>query len=171
MALRWRHLDLERRTVTIERGLVLAGDALVEQGTKTDQARRVSLDEGTVAALVEHRDRLEKIAAACGVALAEDPFVFTEAVDASMPWRPDSTTRAFRTLCARAGVEGVRFHDLRHYVATRLLAAGVDVRTVAGRLGHWNPATMLNVYAHFVPEADQQAAEVLGRMFGEAMGR
>ena len=171
VALRWRDLDLERRTATIERGLILAGNVLIEQGTKTHQSRRVSLDEATVAALVEHRERLEKIAAACGVGLAEDPFVFTEAVDASTPWRPDSTTRAFRTLCAKAGVEGVRLHDLRHYVATRLLAAGVDVRTVAGRLGHRNPATTLNVYAHFVPETDQQAAEVLGRMFGEAMGR
>ena len=171
VALRWRDLDLARRTATIERGLILAGNVLIEQGTKTHQSRRVSLDEGTVAALVEHRERLEEIAAACGVGLAEDPFVFSEAVDASTPWRPDSTTRAFRTLCARAGVEGVRLHDLRHYVATRLLVAGVDVRTVAGRLGHRNPATTLNGYAHFVPEADQQAAEVLGRMFGEAMGR
>jgi integrase len=55
-------------------------------------------------------------------------------------------------------------------VATRLLAAGVDVRTVAGRLGHRNLATTLNVYAHFVPEVDQQAAEVLGWMFAEARG-
>ncbi|MGA2472755.1 MAG: tyrosine-type recombinase/integrase [Acidimicrobiales bacterium] len=65
---------------------------------------------------------------------------------------------------------GVRLHDLRHYVATRLLAAGVDVRTVAGRLGHRNPSTTLNVYSHFVPEADQEAAETLGRIFEDAAG-
>ena len=97
--------------------------------------------------------------------------MFTEAVDASTPRRPDSTTRAFRTLCAKADLERVRLHGLRHYVATRLLAAGVDVRTVSVRLGHRIPATTLNLDAHFVSEADQQAAEVLGRMFGEAMGR
>ncbi len=125
VALRWRDIDLERRTATIERGLILAGNVLIEQGTKTHQSRRVSLDQATVAALVEHRERLEKIAAACGVGLAEDPFVFTEAVDASTPWWPDSTTRAFRTLCARAGVEGVRLHDLRRHVATRLQMSDV----------------------------------------------
>jgi hypothetical protein len=48
------------------------------------------------------------------------------------------------------------------------LTAGVDVRTVAGRLGHRNPATTLNVYAHFVPESDQEAADALGQIFGEA---
>ena len=59
---------------------------------------------------------------------------------------------------------GVRLHDLRHYVATRLLGAGVDVRTVAGRLGHRNASTTLNVYSHFLPEADRAAAEVLASL-------
>jgi integrase len=62
------------------------------------------------------------------------------------------------------GLPGVRLHDLRHYVATRLLTAGIDVRTVAGRLGHRNAATTLNVYSHFVPEADRQAADVLAHL-------
>jgi integrase len=66
-------------------------------------------------------------------------------------------------------VTGVRPHDLRHYVATRLLASGIDVRTMAGRLGHRNPATTLNVYAHFVTEADSQAADALAAVFEEAL--
>jgi integrase len=40
---------------------------------------------------------------------------------------------------------GVRLHGLRHFVASQLLGVGVDVRTVAGRLGHRNAATTLNV--------------------------
>jgi integrase len=48
------------------------------------------------------------------------------------------------------------------------IAAGVDVRTVAGRLGHRNPSTTLNVYSHFVPESDQDAADALGRIFEDA---
>jgi integrase len=42
------------------------------------------------------------------------------------------------------------------------------VRTVAGRLGHRNPSTTLNVYAHFVPESDQEAADALGKIFDDA---
>ena len=98
-----------------------------------------------------------------------DAFVFSHAVDGAEPWRPDSTTRAFARLCRRAGVHGVRLHDLRHYVATRLLAGGVDVRTVAGRLGHRNAATTLNVYAHFLAETDREAAGLLGRLFDDAV--
>jgi integrase len=58
---------------------------------------------------------------------------------------------------------------LRHYLATRLLASGIDVRTVAGRLGRRNPATTLNVYAHSVPESDSEAAAALGEAFRHAM--
>ena len=53
-------------------------------------------------------------------------------------------------------------------MATRLLTAGIDVRTVAGRLGHRNPSTTLNVYSHFVPESDHGAADALGQIFGDA---
>jgi hypothetical protein len=47
-------------------------------------------------------------------------------------------------------------------LATDLLTAGVDVRTVAGRLGHANAATTLKVYAQWSPQRDADAATILG---------
>ena len=55
-----------------------------------------------------------------------------------------------------------RLHDLRHFTATRLLAEGVPVRTVSGRLGHSTAATTLGGYAHFVAESDRAAAATMG---------
>jgi integrase len=102
------------------------------------------------------------------VAVPPDAFVFSGDALGVTPWFPDSLSRRSRHLCDAAGLPKVRLHDLRHYVATRLPAAGVDVRTVAGRLGHRNAATTLNVYSHFVPEADREAAAVLaGLLAGE----
>lgn len=75
---------------------------------------------------------------------------------------PTACRRRFGWVRAQVGLEGVRLHDLRHYVATRLISAGVDIRTVATRLGHASPTTTLNTYSHFVPEADREAAELLG---------
>jgi integrase len=49
-----------------------------------------------------------------------------------------------------------------------MLASGVPVTTVAGRLGHANTATTLNVYAHFVESSDRDAAEAHGRMLDDA---
>lgn len=130
--------------------------------------RRIALDPKTAEVLAEHR-RAEKGAGACGAVIGPEAYVFSQEADSSEPWRPDSTTRAFRLLVERAGAPGVRLHDLRHY-ATRLLAAGVDVRTVAGRLGHRNASTTLNVYAHFVHDADEEAAAVLARLLDEGAG-
>jgi integrase len=80
----------------------------------------------------------------------------------SSPTRPGRVTLAFIRLCKQQGINGVRLHDLRHFSASRLLGAGVPVKTVSGRLGHANAATTLNVYAHFLENSDAEAAKVLG---------
>lgn len=138
LAIRRRDLDLDRAILRIERGIVLADNKLVEQGTKTHQARTVALDTLTVDALRQHLAWQDEIAAACEASVRADAFVFSGEADASVPWRPDAVTRDFGRLCAKARVPGVRLHDLRHYVATRLLSSGVDVRAVAGRLVSFN---------------------------------
>jgi integrase len=168
VALRWSDVDLERQRVEIARALVLGPDGLVEKNTKVHAARTVSLDPTTAAALDEHRCFMTDRAAQCCVVLSPAAFVFSDAADGSEPWRPDSTTRRFAQLRARCGLPAVRLHDLRHYVATTLLTAGVDVRTVAGRLGHRNASTTLNVYSHFLEPADRDAADALGRIFDTA---
>ena len=162
IALRWTDVDLDTATVSIERGIVLGPDGLVEKGTKTHSARRVSLDAGTAGAVADHRERMMDRAAMCRVVPTTDAFVFSNTADGSAPWFPDSVSRSFKRLCEKEGMPGVRLHDLRHFVATQLLSAGVDVRTVAGRLGHRNAATTLNVYAHFVEQTDRKAADIMG---------
>ena len=57
-----------------------------------------------------------------------------------------------------------RLHDLRHWSATIAISGGHDVRTVAGRLGHANPAMTLRVYAHAFAAADQAVATGLGNL-------
>lgn len=162
IALRWIDLDLDGRTVDIHRGIVFGPKGLVEKDTKTHAARRVSLDARTVELLSEHHQRMVERAAMCRLVLASDAFIFSDAADGSESWFPDSVSRSFKRLCRREGLGHVRLHDLRHFVATQLLGAGVDVRTVAGRLGHRNAATTLNVYAHFLEQTDRAAADIMG---------
>lgn len=171
VALRWSDVDLDAGRLTVSRGIVSGPDGLVEKDTKTHASRRVSLDGTTIDALQAHRERASDRATMCGIELPAGAFVFSAEVDGSVSWHPDSASRSFTRLCRRAGIKGVRLHDLRHYVATRLLSSGVDVRTVAGRLGHRNAATTLNVYSHFLVESDREAADVLGRLFDDAVER
>jgi integrase len=166
VGLRWSDIDFEARTATFARAVVLGPTSVeVRTTTKGNRTYRISLDPGTLAVLQDHRRRAADVAAGCEAELVEDAYVFSSQVDGSKPWRPDALTRRFRRVSDRAGLPGVRLHDLRHYVATRLLAAGADVRTVAGRLGHANPAVTLSVYSHFVP--DQAAAEALADLLDD----
>jgi len=54
-----------------------------------------------------------------------------------------------------------RLHDLRHWSATEAVGRGHDIRTVAGRLGHANPAMTLRTYAHALDGADAGVAATL----------
>jgi hypothetical protein len=68
-------------------------------------------------------------------------------------------------MCSRLGWD-MNVHQLRHYSATELISAGVDVTTVGGRLGHGGGgSTTLRFYSAWVSEADQRASGTLaGRM-------
>ena len=139
----------------------VAGGTVVKE-TKTHAARRIAVDSETLDALDRRRERARQLAVACRLAFKPDGYVFTSDPDGSRPLHPDTITGGFQRLCQRAGLDGIRLHDLRHLHATQLLAAGVPVRTVSGRLGHANAATTLNVYAHFLEASDRQAADVIG---------
>jgi len=164
-ALRWSDIDLESKTLTIERGVIMVRGGVVERPTKTHNRRAIALDDGTVAVLSVHRDCERKVAAECGVVLAADAFVFSRRLGGTHPLRPDNCTTTFERLRNRAGLSGFSFKDAtRHLAATRLIGAGVDVRTVAGRLGHARASTTLDIYSHFLPERDREAAEILGAL-------
>jgi integrase len=163
IALRWSDIDLEGGTITFARAVVHGGTevGLVERGTKTGLVWKVALAEGTARRLASYQVLCRERASAVHTRLAEDGFVFASEPDGSESWRPDGATRRWARLRKKAGLDDVRLHDLRHYVATQLLGAGVDPRTVAGRLGHANPSITMSVYGHFLPEKDRAAADIL----------
>lgn len=57
--------------------------------------------------------------------------------------------------------EGFTFHCFRHYHATQLLLKGINVKEVSKRLGHASIQTTLDIYAHWVPEMDETAANTV----------
>jgi integrase len=84
------------------------------------------------------------------------------------PVNPERIGAWWRRARNRAGVDGRwRLHDLRHWSATTSISRGHDIRTVANRLGHANPAMTLRVYAHAVESADGPVAAMLGQILDE----
>ncbi|HZA19020.1 MAG TPA: tyrosine-type recombinase/integrase [Pseudonocardiaceae bacterium] len=157
-ALRWKYVDLVNGVLTLRRSIAQNGAETEEKDTKTHQRRHVTLDPETISVLIDHRNRCESRTANLGITLDQEAFVFSNAPDGSTHLLPASVTQRYRRMAERAGID-THLHNLRHYSATELIAAGVDVRTVAGRLGHsGGGTTTLRVYAAWVAEADQRAA-------------
>ncbi len=159
-ALRWSHIDLTpgRAVMWLQCAINKGTDGWAEGDLKTHQQRRVALDPETVEVLSEHLARCRARAAELGVELSADAFMFSGAPDGSSYLTPGALTQRYNRLAERLGID-TNLHKLRHYSATELIAAGVDVRTVAGRLGHsGGGTTTLRTYAAWMSEADQRAA-------------
>jgi integrase len=139
-ALRWRHIDTARGLVVIRSAIAQAGSQVWEKDTKLHQRRHIALDPITIAVLTDYRELRRCRAAALGVELSAEGFVFSPRADARTCRSPQALTCQYHRLVAGLGV-ATTVHKLRHYSATELIRAGVDVRTVAGRLGHADGGT------------------------------
>jgi len=163
LALRWLHVDLVGGWLTVRRNYVRVKGRSIEKDIKTHQMRRLSLDPATVAVLAEHRARYDELCRRLEGEATSEAFLFSHEPTHDRPYNPSAVTQRYSEMCAALGINS-HLHELRHYSATELLTAGVDLRTVAGRLGHGGGggATTLKVYAAWVGESDRRAADILG---------
>lgn len=95
-----------------------------------------------------------------GVAGETVPFVLGAFGRPVTPYRFEDMFRV-----ARAKVKGLpdgfRFHDLRHYFASLLIAGGLDIKTVQKRVRHASAKTTLDTYGHMFPDKDESARAVI----------
>ncbi|MBS1984515.1 MAG: site-specific integrase [Bdellovibrionales bacterium] len=83
------------------------------------------------------------------------------------PIAPIALKRKLKRLQQETGIK-FRLHDLRRTNATHLARGGVDLRTLAGRIGHADLTMLHNVYSVF--DRDDKAADVAQKIFGETLG-
>lgn len=153
LALRWGDVDFVRGALSFTRALVEGPNGPVLAPTKTGRTYCVELDSLTHAVLESHQPSADTDG---------DAFVFAHAD--GRPWSPNHVTKRFIAERADAGLGRFRLHDLRHFMATQMLAAGVPIVVVSQRLSHARTSTTLNVYAHAVPGGDRAAAETIASM-------
>lgn len=88
------------------------------------------------------------------------PFVLGEFGRPITPYRFEAMFREAREK-VKGLPEGFRYHDLRHYFASLLIAGGLDIKAVQKRVRHASAKTTLDTYGHMFPDKDESARAVL----------
>ena len=83
------------------------------------------------------------------------------------PWTIERAVRACRET---AGLPtDFRFHDLRHYFASLLIASGLDVKVVQARLRHASAKTTLDTYGHLWPDRDDTSRAAVAAVYSDRL--
>ena len=97
-----------------------------------------------------------------------NPWMFPSPKTGEM-YHPDSVVNIHKKILKDAGLEHLRFHDLRHTFATLALQNGVDVKTVSSMLGHFDAGFTLRTYTHVTRQMQESAAEKMGNFMAQVM--
>lgn len=158
LALRWADVDLPLGQIYVNRSLhqLKDGSYIFTQPKSAKSRRRIALPPSASLLLREYRERQESTRAWLGAPLGDSDLVFI--TPEGQPLRPNSVTRAWKTMARKAGVKVIRFHDARHTHASLLLKQGVHPKIVQERLGHAGIQMTLDTYSHVAPGLQEVAA-------------
>ena len=166
--LHWEDIDFEQGFLTVRRARVMVHGVATDTTPKTAAGqRRISLDEGTLAILQDHERRQLAEEQGCAPGFWQGTgYVFTDEI--GRPLIPEYVTKRFGRAVREAALPKLRLHDLRHWHATAMLRAGVDVKIASERLGHSSTALTQNIYQHRVEQLDRLAAEKVAKLVFDA---
>ena len=164
LGLKWPDLDVAKKRIALNRGLVAVGYELHQTRGKTKSARRcIDLDDTTLTVLGGWRAFQAAEFGAVGIDNDEE-WMFTDG-DGD-PIHPHALYQSFRRIVAKADVPMLRFHDLRHTHGSLLIKEGVPVKVVSERLGHAHIAHTIQTYQHLLPGMGADAAARFERLAG-----
>lgn len=160
-ALQVGDVDFLRRELHVRRQVQWTDDGQMElRPPKYGSERTVFIPEGLAQLLSGHVAQRRP---------GDDPsrWLFPGSLDETLPVHAATVGRAWRAV---RGELTYRLHELRHFYASGLIAAGCDVVTVQRALGHMSATETLRTYAHLWPDADDRTRKAAAELLDQALG-
>jgi len=167
MGLEWKDIDFNTGVLSICR----TSQYIKERGIFTDDVknksshRSMKLPENIIDRLKQYKAWQLEESAKLGDRWQDTDRLFTTWDGA--PMSPNSPYFWLQRFLARHDLPKINVHSLRHTNATLLISQGINVRTVAGRLGHSQTSTTMDIYSHELQSADAAAADALEGILGK----
>ncbi len=161
-ALKVSDVDFLRKEIRVQRQVQWTDDGQMEiRGPKYGSERTVFIPDGLVTILSEHI-RMYRA--------GDDPerWLFPGARDDTQPAHAATVARWWRKVRNHIDIDN-RLHDLRHFYASGLIAAGCDVVTVQRALGHSAASVTLDTYSHLWPDANDRTRKAAAGLLDQAL--
>jgi integrase len=179
LGMRWSLTDLDAATTKLRKQVRrVRGEVdpetgrrrgrLVEKDLKTRESRAtLSLPGALVEVLREHRRA--QVAERLATRVWMDPdLIFTTSIGTAL--EPRNVNRAWTAVCERAGVKGVRLHDLRHAAASLAFAEGADIKEVQAMLRHTRLGATADIYVNVVESVRKGTADRMDAVLRKITG-
>lgn len=161
LGLRWRDVDTDF-TMSISVNQVLykrRGICQFKEPKTQHSRRRVSMTPKLACYLREYRLEQELLYQRSGKELLLDDLVFSSIH--GKPIDPCVLGHNFHRIAQKAGIENIRFHDLRHTFASLMLLRGAKPKVISEALGHSSVAFTMDVYSHIIEGMQEDAMALL----------
>ncbi|MGN0638606.1 MAG: tyrosine-type recombinase/integrase [Huintestinicola sp.] len=166
LGLEWKDIDFENNIISVRR----TSNYTAERGTYTDTTktkrsqRTLKISPFIMDILRELKDEQDAEALRLGDKWVETDRLFTK-------WNGEEMNNQtpygwLKEFCEKNDLPFYGIHSFRHFAASSLISAGLDVTTVSGALGHCNSGTTLNVYCHQFQTAQARVSEAMDEAFG-----
>ncbi|BDH61832.1 hypothetical protein MTP04_19620 [Lysinibacillus sp. PLM2] len=160
LGLKWSDIDFNKKTLSVNRSLVHVpnvGYVLTPPKTKHSK-RQVPIPNFVINELIRHKNSQDEWIELVGPLYNDNDLVICTNTGAFQD--PRNVVRVMKRIIKNSGVTNIRFHDIRHTHASILIDQGVDIVKISKRLGHANPRITLEVYAHLLPNSDNEIADI-----------
>jgi integrase len=156
LVLRWRDLDLDLLSISVNRALYKRDGKVTFKEPKTKHSRRkVAMTPKLAIFLRDYHTKREEILWKLGKIISLDDLVFAHT--GGEPLDPSVVSHEFHKIATRAGLGNVRFHDLRHSFASLMLSRGVAPKIISEALGHASVAFTMDTYSHIIEGMQEDA--------------
>ena len=167
LGLRWQDINFKQGYVQVQQQVVMLHATPVLQSLKTTYStRKVYIPQSIFDILEKHQKEQKVKMVKHRLTWNEEDLVFTNKFGKIMC--PKNLLRSFRSVLKNAGLEKIRFHDLRHTYALNCLAEGIDIRTLQEQLGHHNASFTIQKYGHSTNDMKKSAADKIGKLLGNS---
>ncbi|MBD5104645.1 MAG: site-specific integrase [Ruminococcaceae bacterium] len=171
LGLEWKDIDFENNIISIRR----TSNYTAERGTYTDTTktkrsqRTLKISPFIMDMLKQLKEEQDNEALRLGTKWVETDRLFTK-------WNGEEMNNQtpygwLKEFCEKNSLPFYGIHSFRHFAASALISAGLDVTTVSGALGHSNSGTTLNVYSHMFQNAQARVSEAMDNAFGFLQNR